>query len=199
VTSRAWVAITVVGAFAVSSCAQATHPKLTRVYTSLRTVNGVTTVTTVKCIHSVCRPYHDEPRETRSRYGIACPAATSDRNLDPAPLPESYAVNEISKPGFPGLTPSEATTVRRIRRYVQSPTLRIAWLPPHGYRKKAEFVVFDAVDGPCSKTLAYGVLNGWCNEMYQPSFDAYSTWAAPDCLKATPPPWMTAESFFGRR
>jgi hypothetical protein len=125
--------------------------------------------------------------------------ATPDRNLDPEPPPESYAVNDISEPGFPRLTPSEATLVRRIRRYVQSPTLRIAWLPPHGYRKRPEFVVFDAVDGPCSKTVAYGVLNGWCNEMYQPSLDPYSTWAAPECGNGTPPPWSPAERFKPRR
>ncbi len=105
----------------------------------------------------------------------------------------------MAKPGFPKLAASQAALVQNIQRYVHSSTLRIAWLPPDRYRRKPKFIIFDAVGGPCSTAFAYRVLNWPCNEMYQASVSPYSTWAAPDCLKATPPPWMTAESFFGRR
>jgi hypothetical protein len=169
---------------------------------TFRTVNGVPTVTTIQCIHSVCRPYHDVPwREARSRYGIAClpPQGEPDRNLNPAPPPESFAVTDMAKPGFPNLAPSEASLVRVIQRYVRSSTLRIAWLPPDRYRRRQRFIIFDAVGGPCSTAFAYRVLNGGCNEMYQASVSQYATWAAPGCAKMTPPPWTTAETRFGRR
>jgi hypothetical protein len=168
VTSRACVAIALVGALAFTGCAH-----------EAKTLRAPS--------------YDGKPPETHARYGIACvPGVPTGNKPDPEPPPPSYAVGGIGKPGFPALASPEATMVQRIRRYVHSQTLRIAWLPPHGYRRKTEFIVFDASGGPCNPTLVYGVLNGYCNEMYRPSDDPYATWAAPDCSYATPRPWMTA-------
>jgi hypothetical protein len=167
VTSRARIAIVLAGVFASTGCAH-----------EAKTAQTLT--------------FNAETSKTHSRYGIACvPGVPAGNKSDPEPPPPSYAVGDIGKPGFPALARPEATMLQRIRRYVHSGMLRIAWLPPHGYRQKTEFVVFDASGGPCNSTFAYGVLNGYCNEMYRPSDDPYSTWAAPDCSYATPRPWMT--------
>lgn len=77
--------------------------------------------------------------------------------------------------------------VDAIQRHLHSPTLRVTWLYPH------EFIVFDAVDGPCSDAApGYPVLNEGChqNEFYEPGEDPYHTGAGPTEMQCSPRPWL---------
>jgi hypothetical protein len=124
----------------------------------------------------------------RTKYGIGCmgdvaPGATPN----PLPPPLSFAVKDIGKPGMPALSGSEIKAVRRIERIAPSPALRFAWVQG---RDKAEFIIFNASDGPCEVEAAgYQVLNGSCNEFYQPGENPYHTHAVPDCSWTKP--WGT--------
>ena len=103
--------------------------------------------------------------------------------------PQSYRIEDIGKASVPQLTPDELHTVAAIARYTRDRHLRFAWLeyattPRH-------FIVFDATDGPCEVWAGgYQVLNGACNEFYQPGENPYGTHAVPDCW-GPPRPWMT--------
>lgn len=102
-------------------------------------------------------------------------------------IPQSYLAKDIGKPGFPALKSEEASMVRRIERYVHSKTLRIAWVDAG-----REFIVFDASDGPCETWAAgYSVLNGGCNELYEPGENPYHTHAGSGCYPDHRP-WMAA-------
>jgi hypothetical protein len=151
-----------------------------------RTFHGVPLAPNISCPDPTCSSYNEEPYVlTRSRYGVGClgnvpPGATPN----PEPPPQSYLVKDIGKPDFPALQPSEASKVRRIQRYVNSSTLRIAWVG-------GEFIVFDAKDGPCETwAQGYSVLNGACNEFYEPGDNPYNTHAGSGCPGAKRP-WMT--------
>ena len=102
----------------------------------------------------------------------------------------SYLVSDIGKPGMPRLSVSERAMIERVRRYVHSRTLRFAWVD-HS-TTMGEPIVFDAYDGPCEVWAGgYQVLNGFCNEYYEPGENPYSTHAAPGgCYRAPPRPWM---------
>jgi hypothetical protein len=163
--------------------------------TKIRSVNGVPLPPNMTCGDPACSAYRTTPYVlTRSQYGVGClgnvgPGGTPN----PQPPPESYAAADIGKPGFPELAPPELDAVRRIERYVHSKTLRIAWLAPPNQRVNAEFIVFDATDGPCLDAApGYPVLNGSCNEFYEPGENPYNTGAAPDCFRPSPRPWMTS-------
>ena len=159
----------------------------------VRTYNGVPLAPNVRCPQSDCHhgfqvfPY----ARTRSRYGIGCmgdvPPGTTP---DPEPPPQSYLVRDIGKAGVPELTQGERAMVVRIQRYIHSKTLRIAWVD-HATTHQG-FIVFDATDGPCEVWAAgYKVLNGSCNEFYQPGENPYTTHAVPDCFPQDEnPPWM---------
>jgi hypothetical protein len=151
----------------------------------------------ITCADSDCATYNVAPYvRTRSRYGIGCMGnPTPGHTPNPDPPPQSYAVADIDKPGFPALAPPEREMVQRIQRYVHSRTLRFAWLAPPGQRVKAEFVVFDATAGPCEVAAGgYPVLNGDCNEYYQPGENPYFTHAgAGGCPLMPKRPWMTTE------
>ncbi len=72
--------------------------------------------------------------------------------------------------------------VRSIQRYVESDTLRFTYIfAPY------EFVVYDAIDGPCSAEQ-YRVLNGGCGEFYRPGEDPSRTFASDICWP--PRPWF---------
>jgi hypothetical protein len=159
----------------------------------VRSFNGVPLAPNVTCFDARCSSYNVQPYvRTRSRYGIGCmgnvPPGTT---MNPQLPPESYAVGDIGKPGFPVLTPAEAGMVARIGRYVRSNALRIAWV--HGaHEGERQFIVFNAVDGPCKVSApGYPVLNGFCNEVFQPGEIPYNTHATTGCY---PPnakrPWM---------
>ena len=136
--------------------------------------NPLHLATNVACMEPDCRTYRVEPHvRIRTKYGIGCMGnVPPGSSINPKPPPQSYRLTDIGRPGFPALTPAEATLTKRVAHFVRSKTLRIAWL---GIDE--EFIVFDAVDGPCAG--AYNVLNGGCNEMYQPIENPYHTIAAP--------------------
>jgi hypothetical protein len=102
--------------------------------------------------------------------------------------PESYAVADVGKPGFPSLSPTELATVRRMQeQYADAKSLRIVWVEsaagPH------HMIVFDAYDGPCEVWAGgYSVLNGTCNEFYQPGENPYHTHAGTGCYPNDPRP-----------
>ncbi len=161
----------------------------------VQSFKGVPLAPNVTCFDAQCSSYNVRPYvRTHSRYGIGCmgnvPPGTEIKTKLP---PESYAAADVGKPGFPALTRDEAGMLARIQQYVHSKTLRIAWV---GRRSEGEraFIVFDASDGPCEVWAAgYPVLNGTCNEAYQPGENPYTTHGTPGCY---PPndhrPWMPA-------
>ncbi len=107
--------------------------------------------------------------------------------------PKSYLVKDLGKPDVPRLSSVQLRTIRAIRRYVASPTLRFTFTDYQG------FTIFDADKGPCLDLAGgYPVLNGSCNEFYEPGEDPTTTSAAPGCL-GTSPPWAKAISRLPRR
>lgn len=167
--------------------AQALKPQDTRV------IKGISLQAHVHCGTLDCGAYDVQPFvRTRSRFGTGCfgnvPPGTTP---NPRPPPESYLVKDVGKPGFPALKPDEIAVFRRVQRYVRSPNLRIAWVD--GEEPSSRFIVFDAVQGPCLVAASgYRVLNGACNERYQPGENPYYTTAGTyvDCYRQTPRPWM---------
>ena len=160
---------------------------------SQRTVKGVPLAPNIRCADPGCTTYNVSPYvRTRSRYGIGCLGDVSPGSTpNPSPPPQSYSVGDIGKPGFPRLAPDELAMVRRIQHYVHSRTLRVAWVRS---TTKNGFIVFDATDGPCEVWAAgYKVLNGRCNEFYQPGESPYNTNAVPDCFpRDAHSPWMAS-------
>ncbi|MBV9270101.1 MAG: hypothetical protein JO165_03345 [Candidatus Eremiobacteraeota bacterium] len=159
---------------------------------SQRVVRGVPLAPNVHCGDPDCGSYNVDPYILfKTRYGIGClgkvPPGTTP---NPQPPPQSYAVADIGKRGFPNLTHDEADTVARIRSYIHSNSLRIAWVDS---TTKRGFIVFDATDGPCEVwALGYPVLNGSCNEFYEPGENPYATRAGPGCFPSDlKRPWMT--------
>jgi hypothetical protein len=107
---------------------------------------------------------------SRSRYGVTCLGDVAPGETpNPAPRPEVFLARDIGKPGFPELSSAEIGQVERIRKHVRSATLSIAWA-------EAEFVVFDAVRGPCDPA-PYTVLNSVRpdSEVYEPGETPYHT------------------------
>lgn len=157
----------------------------------LRTVKGVRLAPNVECADPGCTTYKVSPYvRTRSRYGIGCmgnvpPGSTPN----PFPPPQSYSVGDIGKPGFPRLASDEFAMVRRIEHYVHSRTLRVAWV---GSTTTNGLIVFDATDGPCEVWAGgYKVLNGGCNEFYEPGENPYFTHTVPECYsRDAHPPWI---------
>ena len=156
-----------------------------------RTYHGVPLSPHVHCSDPECRGYTvDSYVRLRSRYGIGCmgnvPPGTTP---NPQPPPESYPADAAGKPGVPTLTSDELETLHRIRHFVRSKALRFAWVGG----SPGEFIIFDAYDGPCETWApGYAVLNGDCNELYEPGENPYYTHAGTGCY-GTPPPWTTPE------
>jgi hypothetical protein len=171
-------------AIALSLCSQAPAPQPTQ-----STFLGVPLAPNVRCADPACRSFNVEPYvRIRTRYGIGCmgdvpPGSTPN----PLPPPLSFAVKDLGKSGMPRLSTTELHAVRRIERIAPSPTLRFAWVDGGD---KPEFIIFNASDGPCEVWAAgYQVLNGYCNEFYQPGENPYHTHAVPDCSWTKP--WGT--------
>jgi hypothetical protein len=101
----------------------------------------------------------------------------------------SYSIDELGKPGVPDLTGSEDRVLHRIERYVRPGTLRFAWVDAW---KPNDFIVFDATDGPCADfALGYEVLNGPCDQFYEPGENPYATHAGPAEGVSCKRPWGT--------
>jgi len=121
--------------------------------------------------------------------GVAC--FVSNIPGGPSTGPASYAISDIGKPGVPRLDARDELVVRRITRYVHAPSLRFAVTPTRG------LVVFNAVAGPCSGGApGYFVLNGYCNEYYQPAEPPFRPHATPGCL-LPPRPWIPHDRGIG--
>ena len=102
----------------------------------------------------------------------------------------SFAVAGIGGPGVPRLSVHDASLARAIMRYVDTPTLRFAIVGK-------QFVVFDAVAGPCSpQAPGYFDLAGGCNDYYTPPLDIRSVHGEPDCLYP-PRPWIPHDQGLG--
>jgi hypothetical protein len=155
--------------------------------------DGVALAANITCATVDCRTYNVQPYILyRSRYGIGClgdvsPGATPN----PERPPQSYRVKDIGRPSFPTLTSEEAALVKRVTHYVTSDTLRIAWVDRATTPKG--FIIFDASDGPCTTGQQYRVLNGSCNEVYEPGENPYRTFPVPDCFP-TKRPWLERHS-----
>jgi hypothetical protein len=155
-----------------------------------RVVRGIPLAPNISCSTPDCTSYSVQPMvRMRSRYGTSCMGNTPPGTTpNPRPAPQSYLASDIGKPGFPKLRPDEARLVARIRRYIRSGDLRIAWLDRA--TTPNNFIVFDANDGPCEvQAGGYSVLNGGCNELYQPGENPYSTHAGSGCYPVKRP-WM---------
>ena len=146
-------------------------------------VSVLTLSPNVKCATSDCKSYNVVPYVlSRSQYGTAClgnvPPGTT---VDPERPPQSYLATDIGRAGFPRLSTAELHTVRSIARYIRSKTLRVAWVDHASTHRN--FIVFDADQGPCfAAPGGYVVLNGTCNEFYEPGENPYHTLSAPSCV-----------------
>jgi hypothetical protein len=155
--------------------------------------NGVTLAPNITCADADCKAYNVQPYVLyRTRYGIGCLGNVAPGTTpNPERPPQSYRVQDVGRPGFPALTLNEAALIKRVKRYVKSDTLRIArvdWATtPRG------FIIFDASDGPCTTGAIYSVLNGGCNEMYEPGENPYKTMPVPGCVP-TKRPWLQPHS-----
>lgn len=112
--------------------------------------------------------------EVRVGAGIAC-------YVNGSIGPPSYNARDLGKAHVPVLSSPELKMLRRIMIYVHPTTLRFAHVA-------GEFIVFDALDGPCSGSN-YFVLNGDCNEFYSPTDDFSGTRAGTGCWNP-PRPWI---------
>ncbi len=151
--------------------------------------NGVPLAPNITCAIQDCSTYNSQPYVlTRSTFGIGCLGTTPPGSTpNPVPPPESYRVRDIGRPGFPALKPVEAALTKRVIRYIKSDTLRIAWVTQ---RNSTEFIIFDAIYGPCyNGSGGYPVLNGRCNEFYDPGENPYHTLPAPSCFPSKRP-WL---------
>lgn len=158
---------------------------------AVETVHGVPLAPSVRCASSDCRTYNVLPYVlTRSKYGVGCLGNVPPGSMpNQEPPPQSYSAEDIGKPGMRQLTAGEASMLQRIRHYVHSKTLRVAWVD--GATTPGGFIVFDATDGPCyGNPGGYSVLNGTCNEGYQPGETPYHTIAESGCFQS-PRPWLT--------
>ncbi len=128
------------------------------------------------------------PSSTPARLGVQCSAWTPPGTApDPADVQTSYQASDVGKPGVPKLGGSDRDLLRKIQHYVHSKTLRIAFLDNE--RDHRRMIVFDAVQGPCMDDApGYHVLNGACNEYYEPGETPRWTHGIPSC-DITPPPW----------
>ncbi len=96
--------------------------------------------------------------------------------------PRNYSINDLNKAGVPKLSQFELDMVRTIQRYVRSKLLRFAFVGN-------QFIIFNAKFGPCLDN-DYQVLNGTCNEFYEPGEDPWKTGAMPGDACGPRRPWV---------
>jgi hypothetical protein len=134
-------------------------------------------------------PAAAQPRETeppvqgvRDGLGQRCIPYGETQSTGPV----IYHVADIGRRGVPVLTPSQKRSISAITRYLKSPHLRFVLLD-------RQFVVFNAFRGPCVYDApGYQVLNGFCNEYYQPGRDPDHTHPVAGCI-GPPRPWAPAD------
>ena len=100
--------------------------------------------------------------------------------------PQSYLASDVGKPGVPKLSKDEMRALREIEREHPSKYLRVAWVGRGG--TVTGMIVFDAFDGPCETWPAgYHVINGACNEYYEPGENPYYTHGVMGCYPSSTP------------
>jgi hypothetical protein len=111
--------------------------------------------------------------------------------LDGKISPASYNVQDLGASGVPAVSSKDRNMLAKIMKFVRTPTLRFTYL-------RGEFLVFDAVAGPCAAGApGYFVLNGACNEYYTPPLDINSTHSSSDCFNP-PRPWIEHDPGLGK-
>jgi len=131
------------------------------------------------CADADCRTYNYLPVIARRvKYGFACagnvPPGSAPNPIEP---PIEYNARDVGKPGFPPLNQRELRTLRNIEATNSSPSLKIAWLGQS--KPKSGFFVFDDPGAPCNTLGGFKVLNGACNEFYEPDENPYRTIPVP--------------------
>ncbi len=179
-------------AFAVvallATCSVPQTPKASMTATPINEWSSVPLAPNVSC-NGMCNGYSVQPYvRTRSRYGIGCMGNVPPGQHIPADLPpQSYLAADVGKPGFPTLTSRQMRSLKRFVHPVNAKTLRISWVAE--YSGENGFIVFDATDGPCEVWAGgYSVLNGTCNEFYQPGENPYGSHAGSGCYPNDPRP-----------
>ena|ERR1017187_8724293 len=105
---------------------------------------------------------------------------------DPSPAPISYQVSDVGKTRVPALNHHEMALLKKIEHYVHSQTLRFEFITNKLDRHRMIF--FDAVQGACiGNAPGYHVLNGACNEYYEPGENPRYTVGIPSCDILPPP------------
>jgi hypothetical protein len=104
--------------------------------------------------------------------------------------PVIYRTTDIGKSGVPALNPQQLHAVKIVARYIKSKKLRFAIVA-------GEIVVFYANAGDCTDIApGYLVLNGACNEYYQPGEEPEYTRPAPGDCRGPPRPWVPGDRKF---
>jgi hypothetical protein len=112
------------------------------------------------------------------RIGSAIECRTNDESIGPP----SYAAGVGTAIEGPVLrNKADLASLRQIRRTLNSPTLRYAYV-------SGEFIVYNAKDGPCGAGAPYDVINGRCSEGYAPLDRPNSTISAGQCFEKHPRP-----------
>jgi hypothetical protein len=127
----------------------------------IRSVDGVPLAPNITCLQWDCRSYNVGPWvRRRSRYGIGCLGNVPPRSTpNPHPPPLIYRARDVGKVGFPALTTSERTTLRRLERSHNADALRLVWLDG-GPDQRGDFIVFEMSGSePCNGGQRYAVLN----------------------------------------
>lgn len=102
--------------------------------------------------------------------------------IDGSPGPISYPASAAGKAGVPALKHQEDRILHKIAKRLRSPTVRFSWVG-------AQFIVFDATDGPCEPYApGYSVLNMDCSTRYSPTDDFDRLSSVSSCF-GTPYPW----------
>ena len=118
------------------------------------------------------------------RVGVQCTPYLSDKPSGPI----SYTAARVGTKGVPPVGGPDRQTLALIRRFVHSRTLRFVYLRDRG------FIVFDARYGPCNGAApGYPVLNGACNEYYEPGEDPTKTHPMSGCV-GPPRPWVPSDA-----
>jgi hypothetical protein len=112
--------------------------------------------------------------------------AVKCRSIDGKIESTLYRVDDLGKPGVPGLTPAERSAVAEIRKDTNFTDLRFTYVGPDH-----RFILFRSTGIICRRELmAYEVLNGRCDEYWSPSDEADKVVRAPACNGA-PRPWQS--------
>ncbi len=113
--------------------------------------------------------------EIRTKGGIVCQPFTK--------APVTYSLSQLGTFGVPRLSEHDLRVARIVRQFSRSQRLRFVFI-----HHRTEFLIYDAVDGPCNNPNGgYSVLNEGCNVYYQPNQTPESTNPAPGCYGASRP------------